>query len=121
MIPGMSLWRPCDTVETAVAWKAGIEKTDGPCSLVLTRQGLAPQPRSESQIQDIARGGYVLVDSDGKPDALIIATGSEVALAVGAAATLSDAGHKIPVKFATNMKKSFRLFFNSLKIFIFIR
>lgn len=97
MIPGMSLWRPCDTVETAVAWKAAIEKADGPCSLVLTRQGLAPQSRSEGQIQDIARGGYVLVGGASNPDAVIIATGSEVALAVGAAEKLGEAGHNIRV------------------------
>ena len=97
MIPGMSVWRPCDTTETAVAWKCAIEKTKGPSSLILSRQGLEPQARSEGQIQDIARGGYTLVDSDGKPEAIIIATGSEVALAVAAQAALAEQGRQVRV------------------------
>ncbi len=85
LMPNMHVWRPCDAVETAVAWKQAIEKSDGPTSLVLSRQGLAHQSRSEQQLADIARGGYVLKDCDGTPDAIIIATGSEVALAVATA------------------------------------
>ncbi|MEE9357415.1 transketolase [Candidatus Vondammii sp. HM_W22] len=86
MIPNMDVWRPCDAVETAVAWKCAVEKKDGPTCLIFSRQGLAHQPRSDAQIADIAKGGYVLVDCDGTPDAIVIATGSEVDLAVKAAA-----------------------------------
>ncbi|MCP3671438.1 MAG: transketolase [Gammaproteobacteria bacterium] len=88
LMPNMHVWRPCDAVETAVAWQQAIEKADGPTSLILSRQGLAHQPRSAQQLSDIARGGYVLEDCDGTPDAIIIATGSEVALAVAAAAQM---------------------------------
>jgi transketolase len=97
MIPRISLWRPCDTVETAVAWKAAIERADGPTCLVLTRQGLKHQARSKEQLADIARGGYILRDTDGLPEAIIIATGSEVALAVDAAEALSTNGRKVRV------------------------
>jgi transketolase len=90
MIPGMSVWRPCDTVESAVCWKAAIEKQDGPSCLIFSRQGLPHQQRSSEQIANISKGGYVLKDCDGTPDAIIIATGSEIALAVGAAEQLSD-------------------------------
>ena len=68
IMPNMRVWRPCDTVETAIAWRDAIERRDGPTSLVLTRQGLPHQERSAAQIADIARGGYVLKDSDGAPD-----------------------------------------------------
>ncbi len=85
LIPGMSVWRPCDAVETAVAWKEAIERRGRPTSLLLTRQSVAHQPRTSSQVADIARGGYVLVDSEGSPELIIIATGSEVDLAVQAA------------------------------------
>lgn len=95
MIPNMSLWRPCDAVETAVAWQAAVEKKTGPSCLIFSRQGLPHQARSDEQIANIAKGGYVLKDCDGTPDAIIIATGSEVALAVGAAEQL--AGKKIRV------------------------
>ena len=95
MIPNMSVWRPCDGVETAVAWKAAIEKKDGPSSLIFSRQGLPHQQRSDEQIANIAKGGYILKDCKGKPDAIIIATGSEVGLATGAAEKLS--GKKIRV------------------------
>ena len=90
MIPNMAVWRPCDTVESAVAWQQAIERKDGPSSLIFSRQGLPHQQRSDSQIADIKRGGYVLKDCDGTPDAIIIATGSEVALAMGAAEKLAD-------------------------------
>ena len=93
----MSLWRPCDTVETAVAWKAAIERTDGPTCLILTRQGLRHQERDSDTLSNISRGGYVLKDSDGKPDAIIIATGSEVGLAMEAADTLNGSGVKTRV------------------------
>jgi len=86
MIPRMSVWRPCDAVETAVAWKAAVQKNNGPTSLILSRQGLAHQDRTDAQIADIAKGGYILKDSDGAPEAIVIATGSEVGLAMEAAA-----------------------------------
>jgi transketolase len=92
LIPNMRVWRPCDTVETAIAWRDAIERRDGPTSLVLTRQGVPHQPRSEEQIGSIRRGGYVLRDCEGPPVILIIATGSEVALAVAAAAELAGMG-----------------------------
>jgi transketolase len=84
MIPDMELWRPCDAVETAVSWKAAIERRDGPTCLVLSRQNLKHQARSAEQIENIARGGYVLRDCDGPPEVIIIATGSEIELAVAA-------------------------------------
>ena len=92
LMPNMSVWRPCDTLETAVAWRYAIERRDGPTSLVLTRQGLPYQPRTAAQIADVARGGYVLRAPDGIPDIVLIATGSEVALAVAAAAALAGDG-----------------------------
>ncbi len=95
MIPNMAVWRPCDAVETAVAWQQAIERTDGPTTMAFSRQGLPHQTRSDAQIADIAKGGYVLQDCDGTPDAIIIATGSEVALAMGAAEQMS--GKKIRV------------------------
>jgi transketolase len=93
----MSVWRPCDAVETAVAWKQAIENETGPTSLVLTRQGLPHQERTTDQIADIARGGYILKDCDGAPDILLIATGSEVQLAMGAADALAADGIKARV------------------------
>ena len=89
MIPNMDTWRPCDAVETAVAWKSAVEKQDGPSSLIFSRQNLQHQERTDAQIADIARGGYVLADCDGTPDVIVIATGSEVDLAVKAAAESS--------------------------------
>ena len=90
MIPNMSVWRPCDGVETAVAWKNACESTSMPYSLILSRQNLAHQQRSAEQIEAINRGGYILKDSVGAPKAIIIATGSEVALAMEAAVQLGD-------------------------------
>jgi transketolase len=84
MIPNMNLWRPCDTVETAVSWKAAIERRDGPSCLVFSRQALKHQSRSAEQIEAISRGGYILRDCEGTPDAIVIATGSEIELAVAA-------------------------------------
>jgi transketolase len=92
LMPNMRVWRPCDTVETAVAWRDAIERRDGPTSLVLTRQGLPHQPRNAVQIGAISRGAYVLRDSAGQPDLILIATGSEVALAMDAAAILASDG-----------------------------
>ena len=89
MIPNMSVWRPCDAVESAVAWKAAIERRTGPSCLIFSRQNLAHMARTEAQISDIGRGGYVLRDCSGTPDAIIIATGSEVELAVQAAEAMS--------------------------------
>lgn len=86
LMPNMYVWRPCDAVETAVAWREAIDKSDGPTSLILSRQGLPHQERSQEQLSDIARGGYVLLDCAGTPDAIIIATGSEIALAMDVAA-----------------------------------
>jgi transketolase len=85
MMPRMSVWRPCDAVETAMAWKVAVQRKNGPTSLILSRQNLEHQDRSDAQIADIAKGGYVLKDCDGTPDVIVIATGSEVALAVAAA------------------------------------
>jgi transketolase len=92
LMPNMSVWRPCDTVETAVAWRCAIDNETGPTSLVLTRQGLPHQQRTTEQIANIARGGYVLKDCAGTPDILLIATGSEVELAVSAADALAADG-----------------------------
>ncbi|HYQ70967.1 MAG TPA: transketolase, partial [Gammaproteobacteria bacterium] len=90
LIPGMSVWRPCDTVESAVCWKEAIERRDGPSCLIFSRQGLPHQSRTSEQIANISKGGYILKDCDGTPDAIVIATGSEVALAMGAAEELAD-------------------------------
>ena len=90
LIPGMSVWRPCDAVESAVAWKLAIERRGGPSCLIFSRQNLAHMARDARQLADIARGGYVLRDCAGTPDAIIIATGSEVELAVKAAEAISD-------------------------------
>ena len=90
MIPNMAVWRPCDAVESAVCWQQAIERKDGPSCLIFSRQNLDHQVRTDAQIADIAKGGYVLQDCDGTPDIIIIATGSEVSLATGAAAALAD-------------------------------
>ena len=95
--PNMNTWRPADAVESAVAWKAALERRDGPSALVFSRQGLAHQERSDAQLADIARGGYVLSDSDGTPDLILIATGSEVALAQEAAERLRAQGRAVRV------------------------
>ena len=95
--PNMQTWRPCDTVESAVAWKAAVERRDGPSSLVFSRQGLPHQLRDEEQVAAIARGAYVLADCDVPPEAILIATGSEVQLAVEAAGRLREAGRQVRV------------------------
>ena len=97
LIPGIQVWRPCDAVETTVSWKAAFERQDGPSILVFSRQNLPHVPRTQQQIEAISRGGYILSDSDGQPDAIIIATGSEVELALKAADELKAAGKKIRV------------------------
>ncbi len=95
MIPNMAVWRPCDAVESSVAWAKAIERNDGPSCLIFSRQDLAHMERSDDQIAAISKGGYILKDCDGTPDAIIIATGSEVELAMGAAEQMS--GKKIRV------------------------
>jgi len=97
LTPNMSTWRPCDQVESAVAWKFAIERKDGPTSLIFSRQNLAQQERSAAQVADIAKGGYVLKDCEGKPELILIATGSEVELATEAAAQLTAEGKKVRV------------------------
>ncbi len=89
MIPNMAVWRPCDAVEAAVCWAQAAERKTGPSTLIFSRQGLAHQTRTDAQIADIAKGGYILKDCDGTPDAVIIATGSEIELAMGAAEAMS--------------------------------
>ena len=98
LIPNMSLWRPCDAVETAVAWRYGIERQDGPTSLALSRQNLPHQVRDASTLENMTRGGYVLLDSEGgEPEVILIATGSEVVLAMDSATVLREAGRRIRV------------------------
>lgn len=97
LIPNMTVWRPCDAVESAVSWAAAIEKSDGPSCLIFTRQGLPHQDRSDDQIAAIRKGGYILRDTAGTPDAIIIATGSEIALAMGAAEALAGKGKNVRV------------------------
>ncbi len=82
-MPHLNLWRPCDAAETAVAWTLAIERR-GPTALVLTRQGLPQQPRTPAQLADISRGGYVLIECQGTPQVLVIATGSEIGIAAQA-------------------------------------
>ncbi|MFT4924394.1 MAG: transketolase [Phenylobacterium sp.] len=97
LTPNLNNWRPCDPVESAVAWKSAIERQDGPTSLIFTRQGLPQQPRTAQQVADIARGAYVLSDDEDTADVLLIATGSEVELAMQAALTLREQGRKVRV------------------------
>ncbi|MDN5850968.1 MAG: transketolase [Nitrococcus sp.] len=97
LIPKLTLWRPCDAAETMVAWRAAIEHRDGPTCLILTRQNVAHQVRDAKALQAIERGGYVLRDTTPEPEALIIATGSEVELAVAAAQALAKRGRRIRV------------------------
>ena len=95
--PNMRTWRPCDAVESAVAWKSAIERRDGPTSLIFSRQGLPHQARSEQQVADIARGAYILRDCEGAPEAILIATGSELQLAMAAAEELAGKGRRVRV------------------------
>jgi transketolase len=96
-MPNMSIWRPGDAAETAVAWQAALERVNGPSCLVLTRQALPQQARTPDQIAAIARGGYVLLDCAGVPEAIIIGTGSELSLAVDAARELGAQGRRVRV------------------------
>ena len=95
--PNMSTWRPCDQVESAVAWKYAIERQDGPTALIFSRQNLAQQPRDAEQLANIARGGYVLKACEGQPQLILIATGSEVELAVAAWDKLTSEGYQVRV------------------------
>ncbi|MDN2668691.1 transketolase [Vibrio sp. 14N.309.X.WAT.E.F5] len=97
LTPNMSTWRPCDQVESAVAWKLAIERKDGPSALIFSRQNLAQQDRDAEQVANIAKGGYILKDCEGKPELILIATGSEVELVVSAAAELTAEGKKVRV------------------------
>ncbi|WP_260261433.1 transketolase [Vibrio intestinalis] len=97
MTPNMSTWRPCDQVESAVAWKLAIERKDAPTALIFSRQNLAQQERDAEQLANVAKGGYVLKDCAGKPELILIATGSEVELAVEAAAELTAQGKAVRV------------------------
>jgi len=97
LIPNMDVWRPCDSVETAMAWEQAVTRGDGPSTLVMSRQNLPYQSRSTETMDQISRGGYVLRDCDGTPDAILIATGSEVGLAVEAAMTLESKGTQVRV------------------------
>jgi transketolase len=95
IIPQLDVWRPCDGVETATAWRIAIEHRDNPTCLILTRQAVAHQPRSAQQLANIERGGYVLIDCEGTPDAIVIATGSEVGIAADAVRNLAAKGVKL--------------------------
>ncbi|WP_185839629.1 transketolase [Vibrio cholerae] len=97
MTPNMSTWRPCDQVESAVAWKLAIERKDAPSALIFSRQNLAQQPRSAEQVANIAKGGYILKDCAGQPELILVATGSEVELAVAAYEQLSAEGKAVRV------------------------
>ncbi len=97
LIPQLSVWRPADALESAMAWRCAIERRDGPTALLFSRQNLPPQQRTAGQIADVTRGGYVLVEPEGGPEAILIASGSEVALAVAAAAQLHGEGRRLRV------------------------
>lgn len=92
LIPGVDVWRPCDGAETAAAWMAAVERADGPSCLVLSRQGLARQSRTPEHISDLRRGGYILMDCAGEPEILLLATGSEVDVAMQAGLELTRRG-----------------------------
>ncbi|WP_237930048.1 transketolase [Buttiauxella sp. S19-1] len=97
MTPNFSTWRPCDQVEAAVAWKTAIERHNAPTALILSRQNLAQMERTPEQVNAISRGGYILKDSGGTPDVILIATGSEMEITVLAADKLAAEGHKVRV------------------------
>lgn len=97
LIPRLQVWRPCDTPESAVAWKAALESPSTPTALIFTRQGLPQQSRTPEQLENVARGGYVLKEPGGSPDAILIASGSEVGLAMEAAGELESAGIAVRV------------------------
>lgn len=95
--PNLSVWRPCDTVETLLAWKSAVERTDGPTAIVLTRQDIAYQARDSKTLENASRGAYVIHDCEGTPDAIVIATGSEVGIAIESAKQLAGKGHGVRV------------------------
>ena len=97
LIPNLDVWRPCDAVESAVAWKCAVESENTPSALIFTRQNVQHQDRSSQQLTAISKGGYVLKDCDGEPQLILIATGSEVELATAAAETLTSDGIKVRV------------------------
>ena len=97
LTPNMSTWRPCDQVESAVAWQYAIEREDGPTALIFSRQNLKQQDRTPEQLANVYRGGYILKDCDGTPELILIATGSEVELAVEAYETLTREGKLVRV------------------------
>jgi len=97
LIPNLDLWRPCDTVETSVAWAQGIERRNGPTAFALSRQNVPFVKRSPEQVEAIRRGGYVLSEAQGAPKAVVIATGSEIGLALAAQKTLAEAGIAVRV------------------------
>ncbi|WP_299269167.1 transketolase [uncultured Psychrosphaera sp.] len=97
MTPNMHTWRPADATESAIAWKSAVEYTDGPSALIFSRQGLPANPRTADQVAQIEKGGYVLVDCEGTPDVILIATGSEVELAVNSQKALTEQGIKARV------------------------
>ncbi|ODS24790.1 transketolase [Candidatus Endobugula sertula] len=95
--PNLHTWRPCDTVESAVCWKSAIERRDGPSALIFSRQSLSPMVRDDEQLANISKGAYILKDNNGEPDLILIATGSEVQLAMSAAEQLTAQGKRIRV------------------------
>ena len=95
LTPHLDTWRPCDTVESAVAWKTALQRTDGPSALIFSRQNLSHQQRDASQLANVTRGGYILQDCQGVPEAIIVATGSEVGIAQQATDTLTKQGHRV--------------------------
>lgn len=95
--PNVSTWRPCDQVESAIAWKYAIDRKDGPTALIFSRQNLAQQPRTAEQLANVEKGGYILKDCEGTPELIFIATGSEVELAVNAYEQLTAEGRKVRV------------------------
>ena len=95
LTPHLDTWRPCDTVESAVAWKTSLQRTDGPSALIFSRQNLPHQQRDNAQLSNVARGGYILQDCDGPPEAIIIATGSEIGIAQQATDALNAQGRKV--------------------------
>jgi transketolase len=97
MIPRFQTWRGCDAIESAVSWKVAMMRSEAPTALVFSRQNLTPMPRTAEQVKNIEKGGYVLVDSASNPDLIIISTGSEVELAVKAAANLTEQGKNVRV------------------------
>lgn len=95
--PNLSVWRPCDQVESAVAWQLSVQRTEGPSVLIFSRQNLQQQSRTQKQLDSIKKGGYILKDAEGQPELILMATGSEVSLAISAAERLTEMGHKVRV------------------------